>query len=723
MKLYLCEKPSQARDIGAVLGATIKRDGHLEGEGMAVTWGYGHLLEMEPPDAYDQRYKRWSLDDLPIIPDVWRLSVKRKTSKQFTVVKRLLKAATEVVIATDADREGETIAREILDLVRYRGPVKRLWLSALDESSIRKALAQIKPGSETEPLYYAGIGRARADWLVGMNLTRAYTIIGRASGADSVLSIGRVQSPTLRLVVERDREIEAFTPQPYYAVSVECRHEKGVFTAKWVPPEAVSDEEGRCTNLQAARQLAQQCENIRGLIVHVQTERKKQPPPLALNLSTLQQEASRRFGMGAQTVLDCAQSLYETHKATTYPRSDCRYLPESQHDEAPGVIAALRQSDRELAGLCQRADPALRSRVWNDAKISAHHAIIPTAGHVDINAMRPDERRIYDLVRRYYLAQFMPHYEYDRGRIDVLAMQQIFRASSNTLVNDGWRQALETQKDNNMPGLPLVHKQDSIIVGKADVVEKQTTPPEHYTEGTLIAAMENIGRHVTDERLKRVLKETAGIGTEATRAGIIQTLLERGFIKKHGKKALISASMGRALVDMAPEPVTNPAMTALMEQELTEIAEGRMTLGQFMVKQETWLTRLIQHAKTQHINLPESAVAERKACPACGQPMIRRKSAHGSFWGCSGYPECKTVERIEGGTGKKTGKSKKTGRQPGTRTRGSNRHSGQAGDECSTCGKGQLVQRQTKGGKRPGSLFLGCTRFPECKHFEWINND
>ena len=321
MQLYLCEKPSQARDISRVLGARQKGDGCLMGDDKIVTWCFGHLLEMASPDAYDEAFKRWSFETLPIVPSRWKLEVKKDARKQFKIIQELLKKASSVVIATDADREGETIAREILELCRWQGRIERLWLSALDDSSIRKALDNILPGAKTEPLYYAGLGRARADWLVGMNLTRAYTLIGKQHGHDGVLSVGRVQTPTLNLVVERDLLIEQFKPTAYYELIAEFGTTTGNFNAKWQPPQSVSDTEGRCTNQQAALKVAQRIDARQGTITKATTELKKEPAPLPFDLSSLQQEASRRWGMGAQEVLDTAQALYETHKALTYPRT------------------------------------------------------------------------------------------------------------------------------------------------------------------------------------------------------------------------------------------------------------------------------------------------------------------------------------------------------------------------------------------------------------------
>ncbi|WP_241492869.1 DNA topoisomerase, partial [Pseudomonas endophytica] len=380
MRLFLCEKPSQAKDIAAVLGASRRGDGCWVGPNATVTWCIGHLLETAPPDAYDERYKRWVLADLPIIPDKWKMRVKPKTASQFKAVKRLLGEASELVIATDADREGEMIARELVEHCRYRGSIQRLWLSALDDASIRKALAALKPGSETFNLYHSALGRSRADWLIGMNMSRLFTLLGRQSGYQGVLPVGRVQTPTLRLVVDRDRSISDFVPIAYWAIDVQLNHNQHLFTAQWRADPQTCDDQDRCLNQAHAQQAAaaiQQAGHARVNKLH--TERMREVAPLPFDLGTLQEVCSKKLGLGAQETLDVAQALYETYKVVTYPRSDCGYLPLSQHSEAASILAALRQADPSLAPLAEYLEPKRRSRAWNDAKVSAHHGIIPTA--------------------------------------------------------------------------------------------------------------------------------------------------------------------------------------------------------------------------------------------------------------------------------------------------------------------------------------------------------
>ena len=413
MQLYLCEKPSQARDIARVLDARNCSDGYLHNATVTITWCFGHLLSMAAPEDYDPALKRWRTEHLPFIPPVWRLVIRPEVRKQFRIIEKLLKQADAVVIATDADREGETIAREILEQCRWRGPVQRLWLSALDEASIHKALAALRPGDSTFPLYQAGLARARADWLVGINMTRACTLMNRRH--KGVLSVGRVQTPTLRLVVERDREITRFTPRPWWRVGARLHAEGASFLAQWQPDSAYCDDEGRCIRESAAREATAHLQQAgTALVMVVTTRREKTPPPLAFTLSALQQVCSKQWGMGAQEVLDIAQRLYETHKATTYPRTDCGYLPLSMHAEAPQVLAALVASDTSLQPLATQLNLQQRSRLWDDSKITAHHGIIPTRKTVDLTQLNDSERKVYGLVRNHFLAQFLPDHEVDK---------------------------------------------------------------------------------------------------------------------------------------------------------------------------------------------------------------------------------------------------------------------------------------------------------------------
>ena len=636
MRLFLCEKPSQAKDIAKVLGATRRGDGCWLGSNLTVTWCIGHLLETAPPDAYDPRYKRWVLADLPIIPERWKMLVKPKTAGQFKAVKRLLGEADELVIATDADREGEMIARELVEHCRYRGPIQRLWLSALDDASIRKALAALKPGAETFSLYHSALGRSRADWLIGMNMSRLFTLLGQQSGYQGVLPVGRVQTPTLRLVVDRDRSIAAFVPLPYWAIEVPLLADGTAFSAQWRAAAEVCDEQGRCLNQTLAQAAATAMGNAASArVVKLRTERMREAPPLPFDLGTLQEVCSKKLGLGAQETLDIAQALYETHKLITYPRSDCGYLPLSQHGEAPAILAALGRADPALAGLLEHLQAQRRSRAWNDAKVSAHHGIIPTAAAQNLERLVGKPRAVYSLIRARYLAQFLPNHEYDRTQADFDCAGQALRAVGKVIVEPGWRralpEALTPAKGREAPvaqALPALREGQDCTVTGVTLKDLWTQPPKPFTEGDLIKAMKNVAKLVDDPRLKQKLKDTTGIGTEATRAGIIQGLLDRGYLLKQGK-ALAATPAAFSLIDAVPRAIADPGTTAIWEQALDMVQSGEMSLDEFVAKQSAWMSKQVQRCAGLRLTIsgPASPAA---AAPWKGKRKPGKRKAAGS---------------------------------------------------------------------------------------------
>ena len=643
MRLFLCEKPSQGRDIAKVLGATRRSDGCLLGAETTVTWCIGHLLEAAPPEAYSEQYKRWSLEHLPIIPSQWKVEVKPKTSGQFKVIKRLLSEASTVIIATDADREGEMIARELLELCKYRGPIQRLWLSALNEASSRKALASLKSGEETFLLYHSALARSRADWLIGMNLSRLFTLLGRRAGYDGVLSVGRVQTPTLRLVVDRDRAIASFVSVPYWEVDVHLSSLGQPFIASWQPPSSGRDEAGRCLQQALANYAVQTITDGKtATVLTLQTEHFREPPPLPFDLSTLQEVCSRKLGLGVQEVLNIAQALYETHKATTYPRSDCRYLPESMFNEVPAVFDALLKTDPALQPAFGKLDRSLRSRAWNDAKVTAHHGIIPTTEPANLARMSEQERQVYELIRSHYLAQFLPHHEFDRTQVELECGKERLTAVGKQILVQGWKGLLYENSEEDEPSqkhqvLPVLQQGTQCAVNDVELKSMRTAAPKPLTEGDLIKAMKNVAKLVNDPRLKQKLRDTTGIGTEATRAGIIKGLIDRGYLLKK-KRALMASAAAHTLIEAVPVAVADPGMTAIWEQALDEIEAGRLSLDAFVAKQVNWIAQLVASCGSLTLAMPIEAGP---ACPICNASMLRRKGKSGPFWSCSHYPDCK----------------------------------------------------------------------------------
>ncbi|CDM40552.1 DNA topoisomerase III [Ectopseudomonas oleovorans] len=668
MRLFLCEKPSQGKDIGRILGATQRGEGCLNGSGVTVTWCIGHLVEAAAPEAYDEQLKRWSIEQLPIIPQHWRVEVKPKTATQFKVVKALLAKATQLVIATDADREGELIAREIIELCGYRGPIERLWLSALNDASIRAALGKLRPSVETLPMYYSALARSRADWLVGMNLSRLFTVLGRQAGYDGVLSVGRVQTPTLKLVVDRDREIAAFVSVPYWAIDVSLSASGQSFTAQWVPPDAYTDDTGRCLQQPVAQQAAQQ---IRGAgsaqVVSVGTERVREGPPLLFDLGTLQEVCSKQLGLDVQETLEIAQALYETHKATTYPRSDSGYLPESMFAEVSTVLDSLLKTDPSLRPLMDQLDRSQRSRAWNDSKVTAHHGIIPTLEPANLSAMSEKELAVYRLIRAHYLAQFLPHHEFDRTVANLACGQQKLAATGKQVVVKGWRLVLtEPQPDEDGDAaarsqvLPALREGLACLVADVDLKALKTLPPRPYTQGELVKSMKGVAKLVTDPRLKQKLKDTVGIGTEATRANIISGLIARGYIVKKGR-AIRASDAAFTLIDAVPAAIADPGTTAVWEQALDMIEAGQLTLDVFIGKQAAWISQLIAQYSIASLSIK---VPQGPACPQCGAPTRQRSGKSGPFWSCSRYPDCKGTLPVESGTSKRgASRPRRSGRQ------------------------------------------------------------
>jgi DNA topoisomerase-3 len=658
MRVFLCEKPSQGKDIARVLGAAQRGSGCYSGQGTVVTWCIGHLVEAVPPEGYGEQYKRWSIEHLPILPERWRVEPKAATAAQFKIIKRLIGQSTALVIATDADREGEMIAREILDLCGYRGPIQRLWLSALNDASIRKALSALKPSAETLPLYYSALARSRADWLIGMNLSRLFTLLGRQAGYSGVLSVGRVQTPTLRLVVDRDREIARFISVPYWTVEALLAQSGHSFSAHWLPPDGTIDAAGRCLQQSVAQNAADRIGADReALVVSVETERVREAAPLPFDLGTLQEVCSRQLGLDVQETLDIAQALYETHKATTYPRSDSGYLPESMLAEVPAVLDALLATDPGLRPLIDKLDRSQRSRAWNDDKVTAHHGIIPTLEPTRLSAMSEKERAVYGLIRAYYLAQFLPHHEFDRTTAVLTSGGQPLQATGRQVVVPGWRLALVNggpEKSDDEPAqrsqiLPPLASGTRCGVEQLEMKALKTLPPKPYTQGELVKAMKGVAKLVTDPRLKQKLKETTGIGTEATRASIINGLLSRGYLLKKGR-AIRASDAAFTLIDAVPAAIADPGTTAIWEQALDMIEAGQMTLDTFIEKQSAWVAQLVQQYRgaTLAIELPPSP-----SCPLCTSPMRQRSGKSGIFWSCSRYPDCKGTLPVESSTGKR----------------------------------------------------------------------
>ncbi|CDG21291.1 DNA topoisomerase 3 [Xenorhabdus poinarii G6] len=627
MRLFIAEKPSLARAIADVLPKPHRRgDGFIEcGNHQFVTWCVGHLLEQSEPDAYDSRYARWVLADLPIMPEKWQLKPRAAVAKQLNTIKSLLEKANEIVHAGDPDREGQLLVDEVLDFldleIEKKQNVQRCLINDLNPQAVTKAIGRLRSNREFIPLCVSALARARADWLYGINMTRAYTLLGKNAGYQGVLSVGRVQTPVLGLVVRRDEEIEHFVPKDFFEVKahiVTPNEER--FTALWQPSESCidfQDEEGRIIHRPLAEHVVARITGQPAYVAAYQDKRESETAPLPFSLSSLQIEAAKRFGLSAQEVLDLCQRLYETHKLITYPRSDSRYLPEEHFVGRHAVLNAISVHAAYL--LPQDAlDVEIRNRCWDDKKVDAHHAIVPTARSSQVN-LTENENHIYGLIARQYLMQFFPDAVFRKCTIELDIAGGKFIAKARFLAEAGWRTLLgnkERDEENEGTPLPIVEKGDELLCEKGEVVEKQTQPPRPFTDATLLSAMTGIARFVQDKALKKVLRATDGLGTEATRAGIIELLFKREFLYKKGRH-IHATPAGRALIHVLPEMAVLPDMTAHWESRLTQISEKKFRYQDFMLPLQETLQQLIWQAKqyrnlTAFRNLPPVSASPKK---------------------------------------------------------------------------------------------------------------
>ncbi|NLS43404.1 DNA topoisomerase III [BEV proteobacterium] len=607
MRLFIAEKPSLARAIADVLPKPHRRGaGYIAcGSQDVVTWCVGHLLEQAQPDAYDARYVRWLLADLPIIPEKWLLMPRPSVSKQLNAIKKLLGEASEVIHAGDPDREGQLLVDEVLEYLALapekRQQVRRCLINDLNPQAVTRAVERLRDNRDFVPLSVSALARSRADWLYGINMTRAYTLLGRNAGYDGVLSVGRVQTPVLGLVVRRDEEIENFVSKDYFEVKahiVTPADER--FVALWQPSESCEpyqDEEGRLLHRSLAEHVVRRIAGQPATVTDYSDKRESETVPLPYSLSALQIEAAKCFGLSAQLVLDTCQRLYETHKLITYPRSDCRYLPEEHFAGRRAVINAITV---HASGLLPQpvVDLERRNRCWDDSKVDAHHAIIPTARNASVS-LSENERQVYGLIARQYLMQFCHDAVFRKCVITLDIAGGKFIAKARFLANAGWHVLLGVkERDDENDGLPLpvVAKGDVLLCEKGEVVERQTQPPRPFTDATLLSAMTGIARFVQDKTLKKILRETDGLGTEATRAGIIELLFKRSFLFKKGRY-IHASEAARALIHALPPSAALPDMTANWEATLTLISEKQRRYQDFMQPLTQTLSGLIDQAR------------------------------------------------------------------------------------------------------------------------------
>lgn len=587
MICVLAEKPSVARDIARVLGANTPGKGCLKGGGYVVTWAVGHLVTQVNPEEIDARWKTWRQDTLPMLPENIPLKVIAQSRDQFQCVKTILNApqVDSVICATDAGREGELIFRRIYQMAGCRKPFRRLWISSMTEEAIAEGFANLRDGADYDGLYASALCRSDADWLVGMNGSRAFTL-----RYDSLLSVGRVQTPTLSILVKRALEIRNFVPENYWEVQADF----GGYRGTWID----KDGKTRIPDEKTAKEIVSAVTGREGEVLEVSTERKRVPPPLLYDLTTLQREANARYGFTAQKTLNLAQALYEKHKLLTYPRTDSRYL---SHDMRPKVQGILKGMPEPLRALVLSPDKAVDpgKRVYDDAKLTDHHAIIPTGRRP--GTLTADEQKLYEMVARQLIAAFYPDMEYDAMSAVTGVGEHKFLSRGRAVIAQGWQAAnpplrSKPKKGEEEQALPQLQKGQRVPVKSAKAVAKKTTPPSPYTENTLLAATENAGKFVENEELRRQMKER-GLGTPATRAAIIERLIAVDYVRRE-KKALIPTDKGIRLIAVAPEQLSSPETTGRWEKGLSDIAAGKMDPNRFMQSIRRYCAFLCQYAVT-----------------------------------------------------------------------------------------------------------------------------
>ena len=625
LKLYIAEKPSLGRAIAAALPKPHKNHKtHIEvANGDVVSWCVGHILEQADPQDYDDRFKKWSMDTLPMLPQQWKLKPIARTRDQLAVLRKLVKQADDLIHAGDPDREGQLLVDEVIDYFNVsktkKSRIKRLLISDLNLPAVKRSLNALKNNEDFMPLSISALARSRADWLYGLNLTRAYTLQGQKHGYNSVLSVGRVQTPILGLVVRREQAIANFISKPYYQVLAHLAlnktqtNDNDCFTAKWQPSDACQqycDDEGRVLVKGLAENVVTRINDQPATVEDIKTEQKQQSQPLPFNLSSLQIAAAKQFSMNAKLVLDVCQALYEKHKLITYPRSDCRYLPKEQMKQAPDIINMLAASNLPCSDQAKNADKTIKSYAWNDKKITAHHAIIPTEkspNNINLNSF---EKNIYLLITRQYLVQFYPAYLYQQTKLTVKIAGGLFSTSAKIEQQQGWKVLFprnDKSSDQKDTFLPPLKKGQVLHCMKGQLIEKNTSPPESFTDATLLGAMTGIARFVNDASIKKVLRDTDGLGTDATRAGIIDLLFKRNFLLRQGKK-IVATDIGKALVNALPVKATLPDMTAQWEATLTAISEKNASYISFMDPLIHTITEMITDANQQSFaNLPKVA--------------------------------------------------------------------------------------------------------------------
>lgn len=629
--LVLTEKPSVAKDIARVLGCKRSGNGCIVGDKYIVTWALGHLVTLADPEAYDDKYKSWRMEDLPMLPGRMKLVVIGQTSKQFKAVSSLLSSAevSDIVIATDAGREGELVARWIIQKANCRKPMRRLWISSQTDKAIKEGFASLKPSSQYDNLYRSAQCRAEADWLVGLNVTRALTCKHNAQ-----LSAGRVQTPTLAMIVRREEDILRFRPKDYFTVKADF----GEYTALYKDGKG----QARFADAAAAKEVADSVRGKRGVLSEVKKVYRFKAPPAAYDLTELQRDANKKYGYSAKQTLSLMQSLYETHKLLTYPRTDSRYITKDVAATLPERLRAIAIGPyKDAASAVLRSKPIQTKYIVNDAKVTDHHAIIPTEQYVDLNKLSREERHIYDLVVRRFIAVLSAPFEYDEVQVKITVGRYNFYTKGQSVKSAGWRavydSTLADDDDDAEPDLaaqrlPALSQGAAAAVKEVRVCAGKTSPPARYTEATLLTAMENPASQVEDGRLRDALKTAGGLGTPATRADIIEKLFNSFYIERRGRE-IFPTSKGRQLIGIVPPDLKSAELTAKWEQQLSLIAEGKANDRKFIEEMRGYASSLVQAVKSSTAEYKHDNMT-REPCPQCGKYLLEVNGKKGKMLVC-----------------------------------------------------------------------------------------
>ncbi len=645
--LVLAEKPSVARDIARVLKCTKKGNGFLEGDQYIVTWALGHLVTLADPESYDVKYKTWNLEDLPMLPERLKLTVIKQSGKQFNAVKsQLLRGdVNEIIIATDAGREGELVARWIIEKSKVRKPIKRLWISSVTDKAIKDGFKNLKPGKNYEHLYASAVARSEADWYIGLNATRALTTRFNAQ-----LNCGRVQTPTVAIIAAREDEIKNFKPQTYYGIEAQTTDN---LKLTW------QDENGntRSFNKEKIDKIVNKLGRQNAIVNEIERKAKKSFSPGLYDLTELQRDANKLFGYSAKETLNIMQKLYEQHKVLTYPRTDSRFLSSDIVSTIPERLKACGIGEyRQLANKILTKPIKANKSFVDDSKVSDHHAIIPTEGYVNYSSFSDKERKIYDLVVKRFLAVLFPAFEYEQLTLRAKIENETFIARGKTILSSGWREVYENRYEDDDASddlkeqiLPRIEKGQTLNIKLIAQTSGQTKPPARFTEATLLSAMENPTKYMetNNKQLAETLKSTGGLGTVATRADIIDKLFNSFLIEKRGGKEIYITSKGRQLLDLVPEELKSPALTAEWEMKLEQIAKGKLKKETFISEMKNYTKEIVSEIKSSDKKYKHDNIST-KSCPDCGKPMLEVNGKKGKMLVCQDR-ECghrKNVSRI-----------------------------------------------------------------------------